>query len=348
MRGRALDKWLRDRDDALLERIAQEIEPVDRLRQALAAVPREQRRASGPLVEGDRPHSRHRPAMRGFRRIGPVTATVSGVAAVAMVIALVGVFIRTAGEEDSVEARLGAAINGLASPDQRERARSVQELDGLAPANPQYRRRILEALTQLIRTVAPVANHGGCLLPGPPDPEVQHAIDTVTAPGKQPDLTGETSNYIIDLTKVCLPQIRGRQASLPGANLNFSYLPKADLRDADLSRANFIGATLNGTDLTGADCNNATFLQASLSDASLAGARLPFANLEKVNLTGAILTNASLYEADLTGANLTNANLAGADLRSARLVGADLTGADLTGAATAGADFTNAKGAPPN
>lgn len=180
-------------------------------------------------------------------------------------------------------------------------------------------------------------------------------LERASAVGKLPKL---------DLRARDLRRLRGRGASLvgadlagvqlQGADLSFTQLLGADLRGARLAGTNLFAADLGGADLGFAQLNGARLLLAELNGADLSGARLEGADLTGAQLVGTDLTKAQLdgtnfsgariEEADLLWAQLVKADLSdvllvGTDLREARLEGAVLRGARLEGVALAGADL---------
>lgn len=118
-------------------------------------------------------------------------------------------------------------------------------------------------------------------------------------------------------------------ADLTRANLNYSFLQKADLYGANMSWANLIKADFSQANLERVALNGATLTEACLKQANLNQAYLEFAHLAKANLSGADLITANLKMVHLEEANLSGADLSRANLYFSHLTKANLTGADL-------------------
>lgn len=88
-------------------------------------------------------------------------------------------------------------------------------------------------------------------------------------------------------------------ADLSHCNLDWAYLPGADLRAANFSRSSLCGANLRNSDLTGVDLQSAILACANLSQARLQGARLQGADLRFAHLEEAALKYARYDETPL-------------------------------------------------
>jgi uncharacterized protein YjbI with pentapeptide repeats len=118
-----------------------------------------------------------------------------------------------------------------------------------------------------------------------------------------------------------------RGVRAPGAFLQFTKLPKSDLRGADfrgseLRRADFTESRLQGSDLSGANLMVSGLQRADLSGSIMRGVDLYEASLAGVNLRGCDLSNAyfmrlNFKEADLTDATVFMAQFYRADVRGA-------------------------------
>lgn len=94
-----------------------------------------------------------------------------------------------------------------------------------------------------------------------------------------------------------------RSIQLPGADLNYAWLPAAEVQNANLAgatltNANLSNAILEGADLTNADMTNAILIGADFSGANLTGAIL---SLSGVNLQGTRWNNVNLSGRNLSG-----------------------------------------------
>lgn len=117
-------------------------------------------------------------------------------------------------------------------------------------------------------------------------------------------------------------------------NLSHLQLPGLDLAFASLRKADFRGAGLAGCLAYGAELEKAVFNGADLTGAQWVDAKAPDAKFRKANLSDARLHQAKLdgakfYRANLSGANLRMASLTGAEFKRANLSGADFHGATL-------------------
>ena len=119
-----------------------------------------------------------------------------------------------------------------------------------------------------------------------------------------------------------------------GASFEQATLTGATFADARGEGVVFLKATLDGADLRFSVLPRALFHEASLLAAYAAGADLREGRFYRANLTGADLSRSNLHGADLSWARLPNAILAGASLYDAKLFETNLSGADLRGANT--------------
>ena len=139
----------------------------------------------------------------------------------------------------------------------------------------------------------------------------------------------------------------GKQADLPGANLQEvdlfqANLQKANLFQANLQEADLRSANLQGVNLVEANLQKANLFQANLQEAYLTDANLQGAILQGANLQGANLFEANLRKANFFEANLREANLIEANLRKANFFEANLQEAYLIEANLQEADFSMA------
>jgi uncharacterized protein YjbI with pentapeptide repeats len=156
------------------------------------------------------------------------------------------------------------------------------------------------------------------------------------------DITHDSQDRTLDLTRSDLRSTDLRQAHLRGADLSQAHLFSADLRQAHLEGAHLVSADLSQANLSGADLSGAHLDEAHLDGALLEGADLSQAHLRGADLSQAHLGLAQLGGADLNGANLSGAHLSWADLSLAHLEGANLFSADLSQANLEWANLFNA------
>jgi uncharacterized protein YjbI with pentapeptide repeats len=112
--------------------------------------------------------------------------------------------------------------------------------------------------------------------------------------------------------------------ALPGLDLAFAVLRKAEFRGATLSRCQGYETKLEEADFRGADLSKAQWVKVDAPHARFQKAILTRARLHKADLS-----HANFYEADLSRANLRQALLPGVDFRRATLNRADFHGAQL-------------------
>ena len=123
----------------------------------------------------------------------------------------------------------------------------------------------------------------------------------------------------LDLSRIDLPRVRMRNATvfdtkLVGANLVGTDLTLSVLARSDLTAANLTGAVLHRANLT-----DAVLSEANLTDADLSGAVLKKAVFKQALLARTLLHGANLSQCDLSVADISEADLALADLESTTL-----------------------------
>lgn len=101
----------------------------------------------------------------------------------------------------------------------------------------------------------------------------------------------------LDLSRLALPDIHLRGASLSSSTLRGIDLDRAQLTRADLAGADLSDASLNGADLREADLVGASLRGANLNTADLQGADLSGADLSGVYLRGSNVTQEQLDSA---------------------------------------------------
>ena len=123
----------------------------------------------------------------------------------------------------------------------------------------------------------------------------------------------------LDLSRIDLPRVRMRNATvfdtkLVGANLVGTDLTLSVLARSDLTAANLTGAVLHRANLT-----DAVLSEVNLTDADLSGAVLKKAVFKQALLARTLLHGANLSQCDLSVADISEADLALADLESTTL-----------------------------
>ena len=146
--------------------------------------------------------------------------------------------------------------------------------------------------------------------------------------------------YKIESVEKQIESVKG--ANLKGidlrfADLDYSFMVKADLRFANLQNTQLSGAKLQNANLSGVMLQNANLKRANLYNADLSGANLQNANLERANLQNANLLGAKLQNANLSRAIFQDANLVAVGLQDALLMEAK-----FENAAFSVANFQNA------
>ncbi|HEY6487288.1 MAG TPA: pentapeptide repeat-containing protein [Candidatus Cybelea sp.] len=122
-----------------------------------------------------------------------------------------------------------------------------------------------------------------------------------------------------------------------------------DLRGAHYTGTDFSSANLRGADLSNSDLSGVDFSSANLSGVSFRHARLAGCDFANANLTGADFTGATMTGCQFKNASLPSAVLRGilnsckgCDFTRANLSGADLSGVRLNGDDFSRADLRNA------
>ena len=152
-----------------------------------------------------------------------------------------------------------------------------------------------------------------------------------------------------DMQKSYLVRADLSDANLSNANLSDSYLSRARLGNANLSGASLshtdfshailIRANLSRANLLFANLSHAHLFRANFSNAYLFHANFSHTNLFCANLSDAYLFHANLSDANLSGANFSNANLSNVNLSDADLSGANLSSSNLSSADLSGTDL---------
>lgn len=131
----------------------------------------------------------------------------------------------------------------------------------------------------------------------------------------------------LDLTRALLRRLRIPEVALPGADVAFSVVTRADLTGCNLRR-------LRG-------------FEVDLSDARLSRSNLHEARLNKATCRDTQFHDARMVSATFKGADLRGAQFQRADLQGARFAGANCQGAVFTGANLAEAWFLDPGGGRP-
>jgi len=231
------------------------------------------------------------------------------------------------GDKEKLHIRLGAIyeLKRLAQDSTRDKENIVQILTAFIKSYPheegqawtqdvETAARLLSPLTrELIEETAEGASEKGRVNPPKYVFEATEALS-----GFAVEKNGLLCNEYIEWNEINVGWLNVDNIVLLGAdlslaNLEGTYLTKANLYGANLCLANLNKAFLMGANLQGACLQHANLKNASANDARLEGANLYGANLKEAYLWGTSLNGADFGSAKLHGARLEKTHLEGAN-----------------------------------
>ncbi|HYL27602.1 MAG TPA: pentapeptide repeat-containing protein, partial [Candidatus Nitrosotalea sp.] len=270
--------------------------------------------------------------------LGPATAAVAVVGAIALVTAFVAPSVAAQRVEEVTTGEAARSVV-VAPPSPRSAAAVVAQQTTTVTAPTHVKVNVPEPRVSLepphVKVIVP-ATH--LQVPGT---HVEVPATHVDVPAVHVDVPA--THVTVPAMHIAVP---GQRIDIPKIDVNvpgYASLgkmlaqAKSPCDDCDYAGVNWSGRDLHGKSYSGVDFSNA-----DLSRVNFAGGSFSNADFSRANLEGASFRNARLSNCDFTNANLSGADFTGASISNCDFGKLNLRGVSFSGARISGSDFTNA------